>query len=177
MSPIQLFEIYIFTELWYVPIRRKQLGPSGITGEKKMHTLENSPQKKDNTKKKDNSQKMPISEHRKSFGRTQLVNFAFFPFSGAILECTHFSCYLWIQEIFWKYTVGIFLYICISQPIAFGVSFVSLSNLNLIGLFSTERSKRDLENKIIDGDLSMKRHSKCNRLYQPLNIGNIPSSE
>ena len=48
------------------------------------------------------------------------------------------------------------------QPIAFGVSF----NLNFIGLFSTERGKRDRENQNIDWDLSLKKwHSKCNRLY------------
>ena len=32
------------------------------------------------------------------------------------------------------------------QPVAFGVSFISISNLNLLGVFSKERSKRDLEN-------------------------------
>jgi len=32
------------------------------------------------------------------------------------------------------------------QPIAFGVSLISISNLNLLGLFSTERGKRDVEN-------------------------------
>ena len=36
-----------------------------------------------------------------------------------------------------------------SQPIALGMSFnLSISNLNLLGLFSTERSKRDLENRL-----------------------------
>jgi len=33
---------------------------------------------------------------------------------------------------------------------------ISFSNLNLLGRFSTERGKRDLENSIIDGDLRMK---------------------
>jgi len=32
------------------------------------------------------------------------------------------------------------------QPIAFGVSLNLSSNLNFLGLFSTERGKRDLEN-------------------------------
>jgi len=43
---------------------------------------------------------------------------------------------------------------------------ISISNLNLPGLFSTERSKRDLEDQIFDWDLTMKKwHSECNRLY------------
>jgi len=43
---------------------------------------------------------------------------------------------------------------------------ISCSILNLIGLFSTERGKRDLENKIYDGDLRMKNSdSKCNRPF------------
>jgi len=33
---------------------------------------------------------------------------------------------------------------------------ISLSNPNLLGLFSTERGKRDLETEIIDGDLRLK---------------------
>jgi len=42
---------------------------------------------------------------------------------------------------------------------------ISISNPNILGLFSTERSTRDLENQNIDWDLSMKKwHSKCNRL-------------
>ena len=36
------------------------------------------------------------------------------------------------------------------QPIAFEVSFITISNINQIGLFSTERGKRDLEDYIID---------------------------
>ena len=41
-----------------------------------------------------------------------------------------------------------------------------ISNLNLLGPFSTERGKRDLESYNIDWDLRLeKRHSKCNRLY------------
>ena len=44
--------------------------------------------------------------------------------------------------------------------------FISVSNINLLGLFSTERGYRDRENEIIDWDLRMKKwHSKCNRLY------------
>jgi len=43
----------------------------------------------------------------------------------------------------------------------------SISYLNLLGLFSTERGKRDLENQIIDWDWRSKKwHSKCNRLYK-----------
>jgi len=43
---------------------------------------------------------------------------------------------------------------------------ISISNLNLISLFSTERGKRDVANYIIDWALRFeKRHSKCNRLY------------
>jgi len=43
---------------------------------------------------------------------------------------------------------------------------ISISNLNLLGLFSTERGKRDLENWIVDWDLRLKKcHSKCERLY------------
>jgi len=43
---------------------------------------------------------------------------------------------------------------------------ISSSNLNLLGLFSTERGKGDLENEIIDWDFRLKKwHSKCNRLY------------
>jgi len=43
---------------------------------------------------------------------------------------------------------------------------ISISNLNLLGLFSTERGKRDLENKIIHWDSRFKKwHSKCSRLY------------
>jgi len=43
---------------------------------------------------------------------------------------------------------------------------ISMSNLNLLGLFSTERGKRDLENEIIDWEMRLKKwHSKCNRLY------------
>jgi len=46
----------------------------------------------------------------------------------------------------------------------------SIFNLNLLGLFSTERGKRDLKRWIIDWDLRMKkRHSKCNRLYVDMN--------
>jgi len=42
----------------------------------------------------------------------------------------------------------------------------SISNLNLLGLFSTKRGKRDLQNEIINWDLRMKKwHFKCNRLY------------
>jgi len=42
---------------------------------------------------------------------------------------------------------------------------ISISILNLFGLFSTERVKRDLKNLIIDWDLrKQKWHSKCNRL-------------
>jgi len=41
----------------------------------------------------------------------------------------------------------------------------SLFDLNLIGLFSTERGKRDLEDLIDDWDLRMKKgHSKCNNM-------------
>jgi len=43
---------------------------------------------------------------------------------------------------------------------------ISNLNLNLSGLFSTERGKGDLENKIIDWDLRWNEwHSKLNRLY------------
>ena len=46
---------------------------------------------------------------------------------------------------------------------------ISISNLNLLGLFSTERGKRFVENNIIDWDSRMKKwHSKCNRLYQKI---------
>jgi len=46
---------------------------------------------------------------------------------------------------------------------------ISISNRNRIGLFSTERGKRDLENQIIDWELGqMEWHSKCNRLYLKL---------
>jgi len=43
---------------------------------------------------------------------------------------------------------------------------ISISNLNLLGLFSTERGKRDPENETIDWDLRMKKwHCKYDRLY------------
>jgi len=45
-----------------------------------------------------------------------------------------------------------------TQPVVFVVSF----NLNLIGLFSTERGQRDLENLIIECDLRKK--------YSPLHL-------
>jgi len=42
---------------------------------------------------------------------------------------------------------------------------ISISNLNLVGLFSTECGKRDLDNQIIDWALRTKKwHSKWNRL-------------
>ena len=41
-----------------------------------------------------------------------------------------------------------------------------ISNLNLIGLFSMERDKRNLEVQIIDWDSRLKKwHFNCNRLY------------
>jgi len=43
---------------------------------------------------------------------------------------------------------------------------ISISNLNLVGLFSTKLGKRDLEDQINNWDLRMKKwRSKCNRLY------------
>ena len=43
---------------------------------------------------------------------------------------------------------------------------ISIFILNLIGLWSTERGKRDLENYIFDEDLGLEKyHSKCNRMY------------
>ena len=52
------------------------------------------------------------------------------------------------------------------QPIALECHPILISNLNLIVFFLTERGKRDLENKIVDRDMKLKkRHSKCNRLY------------
>jgi len=48
---------------------------------------------------------------------------------------------------------------------------ISISNLNLVGLFSTELGRRDLENYIIDWDLRLKKwHSKFNRLYLDKNV-------
>ena len=61
--------------------------------------------------------------------------------------------------------------VCVLQPIiAWGVSFnriVSQSlNLNPIGLFLTERGKRDVETQIIDWVWRLEKwHSKCQRLY------------
>ena len=44
--------------------------------------------------------------------------------------------------------------------------FISISNLNLLGLFPTERGKRDLENQITDWDLRTEKwQSKCSLLY------------
>ena len=57
------------------------------------------------------------------------------------------------------------------QPIAFEVSFITISNINQIGLFSTERGKRDLEDYIIDWDSRFKKwHSKCNRLFMYIHM-------
>jgi len=43
---------------------------------------------------------------------------------------------------------------------------ISFSNLNLIGLFSTEHGQSDVENLIIDWVLRLEKwHSKCNRPY------------
>jgi len=54
---------------------------------------------------------------------------------------------------------------CICSPLHLKCQLIPNSNLNLLGLFSTERGKSDLKNYIIDLDLKMKkRHSKCNRL-------------
>ena len=48
---------------------------------------------------------------------------------------------------------------------------ILISNLNLLGLFSTKRGKRDLEIEIIDWELRMKKwHCKCNRLYHHINV-------
>jgi len=53
------------------------------------------------------------------------------------------------------------------SPLHVKCHWIPISNLNLLGLFSTELAKRDLENSMIDRDLRIKReHSKCNnRLY------------
>ena len=44
---------------------------------------------------------------------------------------------------------------------------IPISNHNLVGLFSSERGQRDLENEIHDSDLRMKKwHSKWHKLYE-----------
>jgi len=49
------------------------------------------------------------------------------------------------------------------SPLHVECHWIPISNLNLLGLFSTELAKRDLENSMIDRDLRIKReHSKCN---------------
>ena len=55
------------------------------------------------------------------------------------------------------------------QPIVFGVHSISISNLYIMGLFSTERGKRDIQNEIQDWDLRLKKlHCMHNRLYHQL---------
>jgi len=55
------------------------------------------------------------------------------------------------------------------QPIVFGVHSISISNLYIMGLFSTERGKRDIQNEIQDWDLRLKElHCMHNRLYHQL---------
>jgi len=71
-------------------------------------------------------------------------------------------CHAWTQHVSWQptrlNTIHSLLHLqCYS---------ISISNLNLLGFFPTERGKRDLENNIIDWDLRMKKsHSKCSSLY------------
>jgi len=49
---------------------------------------------------------------------------------------------------------------------------ISISVLNLVGLFYMERSKRDPENWIINRNIRLKkRHSRCNRLYVKYEVG------
>jgi len=65
-----------------------------------------------------------------------------------------------------SYPASLTLYHCIYSLLHLESYLTSISSLNLLGLFSTERCKRDLENPIIDWDWRMKkRHSKFNRLY------------
>ena len=78
--------------------------------------------------------------------------------------CVHIYCistYIWIRVLL-NCVICVFLYILLHLE----CHLIVISNLNLGGLFSMERGKRDLENKIIDWDLRLKKwHSRCNRLY------------
>jgi len=59
-----------------------------------------------------------------------------------------------------------YLYIYKYNVLHLECHWISISNFNLLGLFSTERGTRDLENLIIDWDLRTEKwHSKCNRLH------------
>ena len=61
---------------------------------------------------------------------------------------------------------GMVAYLSVVQPIAFGVSFNLISNLNIIGLFSTKHGRRDIKNLIIDWALRLEKWpSECNKLY------------
>jgi len=59
----------------------------------------------------------------------------------------------------------VFVYMC--NQLQMQWHSISFSNLNLRGLFSTEHGKRDLENSILDWDLTLEKwHSDCNRLWR-----------
>ena len=101
-----------------------------------------------------------------------------------IYICTYIYIYVYIYIIYiciyihiyihiYKYIVsGCRIYLIRGQLYYFKSSLlhlechlITISNFNLLGLFSTERGKRDLQKKIIDCDMRMKTlHSKCNRL-------------
>jgi len=64
-----------------------------------------------------------------------------------VVCCSVLQCVLvWVVMRKSRKSIAVF----VVQPIAFECHLILISNLNLIGLFSTERCKRDLENCITD---------------------------